>query len=158
LRVYRWPIISYLRNLQAKHSASALHTNGTGQVPDITGFRGLIDRDTPTSAYTKTGSDGQEYTLVFSDEFNMDGRTFYDGDDPYWTAMDMYYYSTGDLEYYNPQSVTTAGGYLVINLTEVPDATQNHNLKYMSGMLQSWNQLCFTGGIVEGERHTLEVY
>lgn len=63
----------------------------------------------------------------------------------------MYYYSTGDLEYYNPQSVTTQGGYLVINLTQVPDPTQNHNLNYMSGMLQSWNQLCFTGGIVEGE-------
>ena len=27
----------------------------------------------------------------------------------------------------------------------------NHpqNLSYMSGMLQSWNQLCFTGGIIE---------
>jgi beta-glucanase (GH16 family) len=27
--------------------------------------------------------------------------------------------------------------------------TPLQNLSYMSGMLQSWNQLCFTGGIIE---------
>jgi beta-glucanase (GH16 family) len=39
----------------------------------------LIDRDTPQSAMTRTGFDGQEYDLVFSDEFNTDGRTFNPG-------------------------------------------------------------------------------
>jgi beta-glucanase (GH16 family) len=39
----------------------------------------LIDTDTPQSARSRTGFDGQEYDLVFSDEFNVDGRTFYPG-------------------------------------------------------------------------------
>jgi beta-glucanase (GH16 family) len=39
----------------------------------------LIDTDTPSSAMTRTGFDGEEYDLVFSDEFNVDGRTFYPG-------------------------------------------------------------------------------
>jgi beta-glucan synthesis-associated protein KRE6 len=39
----------------------------------------LIDPDTPKSAKTRTGFDGQEYDLVFSDEFNVDGRTFFPG-------------------------------------------------------------------------------
>ena len=42
----------------------------------------LIDVATPDSAKTRTGFDGQEYDLVFSDEFEVDGRTFYPGDDP----------------------------------------------------------------------------
>lgn len=32
--------------------------------------------------------------LVFSDEFNQDGRTFYPGDDPYWEAVDLHYWGT----------------------------------------------------------------
>lgn len=55
---------------------------------------GLIDKDTPASAYTKTSynGDGQELQLVFSDEFNTDGRSFYPGDDPYWEAEDLHYW------------------------------------------------------------------
>lgn len=34
----------------------------------------------------------------FSDEFQTDGRTFYPGDDPYWTAVDLWYGVTQDLE------------------------------------------------------------
>jgi hypothetical protein len=30
--------------------------------------------------------------LVFSDEFNTDGRSFYPGDDPYWEAADLHYW------------------------------------------------------------------
>ena len=46
---------------------------------------GLIDRDTPTEAHTHTSlRDGSEWQLVFSDEFNTDGRSFHPGDDPYW--------------------------------------------------------------------------
>lgn len=36
----------------------------------------------------------QEYQLVFSDEFNLDGRTFYPGDDPYFEAVDLEYHAT----------------------------------------------------------------
>lgn len=83
--------------------------------------------------------------LVFSDEFSRPGRTFYEGDDPYWQAVDIWYGVTGDLEWYDPDAVTTANGTLNIRF----DAFQNHNLNYRSGMLQSWNQLCYKGGYIE---------
>lgn len=54
---------------------------------------GLIDKDTPQDALTKVSwMDGSPMQLVFSDEFNEDGRTFYPGDDPYWEAVDLYYW------------------------------------------------------------------
>jgi hypothetical protein len=34
------------------------------------------------------------WDLVFSDEFNMDGRTFFPGDDPFWEAVDLNYWQT----------------------------------------------------------------
>lgn len=72
-----------------KHRSSAsggfnLGVNSTGQVPSM-GNWGLIDNDTPQEAFTKASYvDGTEWQLVFSDEFNEAGRTFYPGDDPYW--------------------------------------------------------------------------
>lgn len=39
----------------------------------------LVDVETPRSARTRTGFDGKQYDLVFSDEFNTEGRTFYPG-------------------------------------------------------------------------------
>ena len=49
----------------------------------------LIDLDTPQDAYTKASymNPNDQWDLVFSDEFNLDGRTFYPGDDPYWEAV-----------------------------------------------------------------------
>lgn len=119
--------------------------NATGQVPVLTNFPLMVDADTPQSARTRTGFDGKSYSVVFSDEFNQAGRTFYPGDDPYWEAVNLHYWPTGDLEWYDPSAITTQNGKLVITMTETP----NHNLDFMSGMLQSWNQLCFTTGYVE---------
>jgi beta-glucanase (GH16 family) len=62
----------------------------------------LIDKDTPDDARTRTGFDGQKYNLVFSDEFEVEGRTFYPGDDPFWEGVDYHYWPTGDLEWYDP--------------------------------------------------------
>ena len=46
-------------------------------------------------------------------------------------------------------AITTRDGKLVITLSE----TVNHNLNYTSGMLQSWNKLCFSGSMYyEGAR------
>jgi beta-glucanase (GH16 family) len=57
------------------------------------GLRGLIDPDTPQSAKTKQSYvDGTQLQLVFSDEFNTDGRSFYPGDDPYWEAVNLHYW------------------------------------------------------------------
>lgn len=105
----------------------------------------LIDPDTPESAKTRTGFDGEEYELVFSDEFEVEGRTFYPGDDPYWEAVDLWYGATGDLEWYDPGQVVTKGGKLQITMENV----ENHGLQYKSGMLQSWNKFCFTSGYIE---------
>jgi beta-glucan synthesis-associated protein KRE6 len=69
------------------------------QIPSLGNF-GLIDAETPSEAYTK-GSwyDNTEMELVFSDEFNQEGRSFYPGDDPYWEAVDLHYWSTNDMEW-----------------------------------------------------------
>lgn len=67
--------------------------NASGQVPEIPGNHGLIDKDTPESALTHISlEDGSEWDLVFSDEFNTEGRSFYPGDDPYWEAVDLHYW------------------------------------------------------------------
>lgn len=69
--------------------------NASGQIPDMVGNYGLIDKDTPKSAMRKPSWEtGEEMELVFSDEFNVDGRSFYPGDDPYWEAVDLWYWGT----------------------------------------------------------------
>ena len=112
----------------------------------------MIDKDTPSEAYTKVGVgkkiarslafsygfsqvswyDGSEMELVFSDEFETPGRSFYPGDDPYWEAVDLHNWATNDLEWcasslsagsiqtcltpsvnverYDPSAITTVNG------------------------------------------------
>ena len=86
-----------------------------GKVPLLQNIRTtLVDPDTPKSALTKKASDGSTLNLVvshllytekyelicaqFSDEFSKNGRTFYPEDDPYWTAVDLWYGVTQDME------------------------------------------------------------
>lgn len=73
---------------------SAISINSTGQVPQMMGNQGLIDDDTPREAYTRSAWNevATEMQLVFSDEFNVDGRSFYPGDNPYWEAVDLHYW------------------------------------------------------------------
>lgn len=82
-----YPLISWARRGKPWSPA---HVNATGQVPDISSLPSLIDPDTPTDQLTRTGFDGHDYELVFSDEFNLDGRSFYPGDDPFWEAVDLW--------------------------------------------------------------------
>jgi len=107
--------------------------------------QGLVDPSTPSSAMTRKSVDGDDLELVFSDEFNAQNRTFYPGDDPFWSAPDFWYGATQDLEWYDPDAVTTYDGTLVLQM----DAFFNHNVNYRSGMLNSWNQICFKGGALE---------
>lgn len=130
---------------------------------DRFGLPTVIDPLTPSDAQSRTGYDGLTYNLVFSDEFETPGRTFYPGDDPFWEAVDLWYGQTGDIEWYDPIQVTTRDGALVITMDSAdvqtakltPNSTapfttaQNHNLTYRSGMLQSWNKFCFSSGYVE---------
>ncbi|KAI5969799.1 hypothetical protein CANMA_001173 [Candida margitis] len=105
----------------------------------------LIDPDTPESALTNVGQDGKTWKLVFSDEFNAEGRTFYDGDDQFFTSPNFHYAATQDLEWYDPDAVITANGTLELTM----EAFKNHDLFYRSGMVQSWNKMCFTQGKLE---------
>lgn len=84
-----YPIITYYtEGIQSTNGAYNLGgINATGQIPLIENFATVIDKDTPGSAYTRTGFDGEPYTLVFSDEFEKEGRTFFPGDDPFWTGV-----------------------------------------------------------------------
>jgi len=141
-----YPLLShYLAPKPIIHGFNLGGINGSGQVPFLPNLPQPIDPATPKEALTKRGLNGDVYNLVFSDEFNTDGRTFYPGDDPYWEAVDLYYWPTADLEWYSPDAITTKDGFLQITITEMP----NHDLNFQSGMLQSWNKLCFTTGILE---------
>ncbi|KAL9001955.1 MAG: hypothetical protein Q9188_005099, partial [Gyalolechia gomerana] len=144
-----YPILTFVQSYAppedpCKSNPECVNTGG--KVPLLKNIRtGLIDKDTPKSAMTKKAPDGKTLDLVFSDEFNTNGRTFYPGDDPYFTAVDLWYGVTQDLEWYDPDAVTTRNGVLELRFDEF----NNHGLNYRSGMLQSWNQLCFTGGLLE---------
>ena len=99
-----------------------------------------------------------------SDEFNVDKRTFKDGHDSVWTALDKSDDDAssaggGSLQFYNSSSVTTDKGFLEIH-TKLGTNEWNHYDKvkkkwkhvktnFTSGMIQSWNKFCFTGGIIE---------
>eukprot|EP00520_Triparma_pacifica_P001309 CAMPEP_0118668902 /NCGR_PEP_ID=MMETSP0785-20121206/20602_1 /TAXON_ID=91992 /ORGANISM="Bolidomonas pacifica, Strain CCMP 1866" /LENGTH=535 /DNA_ID=CAMNT_0006563523 /DNA_START=149 /DNA_END=1753 /DNA_ORIENTATION=+ len=98
------------------------------------------------------------YKLVMSDEFTEDSRDFADGQDNVWTAMDKNDYTNSALHYYKPKAVTTKDGKLKIRTfketTSFPaedvktSKISSKNKYYTSGMIQSWNKFCFTGGIV----------
>ncbi len=128
-------------------------------------FTGWVDPDTIEQVKTlHSFTDGQQYELIMSDEFERDKRTFKDGDDPMWTGIDR---SDDDqtaqgrrsLQFYNSSMIGTENGTLVIKTTTEDTKWRGYdpyNKKYTSmarhfksGMLQSWNKFCFTGGIFE---------
>jgi beta-glucanase (GH16 family) len=122
-------------------------------------FGGWIDPDTSNEfKFVKSHTDGRKYELVFSDEFNTNGRHFHDGSDPRWTAINKNDYTNFALHYYNDNLVNTSNGYLNI-ATIVEDISftapnkkgldpKKITKNYQSGMIQGWNKFCFTGGIV----------
>ncbi|ORY00645.1 concanavalin A-like lectin/glucanase [Basidiobolus meristosporus CBS 931.73] len=134
-----YPIVSEIRK-----------TNGLIDYSDIPkinrgGRNSWIDYDTPKSAYHHTALDGSTYDLVFSDEFEQDGRSFKPGADKAFEAVNLHYWVTGDKEWYHPDAVTTRDGKMEITITK----EEINNMEYKSGMVQSWNKFCFTGGYIE---------
>lgn len=129
---------------------------------------GLIDADTPSDKYSIISNSGAKWELVFSDEFEQDGRTFYPGDDPYWEAADFHAWATNDMEYYDPRQLTTKDGKLCVSGSSVTRGDKglgltgrppsiielsnkpSHDLNYTGGSMQTWNKFCFTGGRLEG--------
>ncbi len=106
-----YPIVSfyYGSNASSGSKTSGYNLGGinaSGQYPLISGLPTLIDADTPSSVYTRTGFDGNTWNLVFSDEFNKEGRTFFNGDDPFFEAVDLHYWPTGQVSPSSPQAET----------------------------------------------------
>lgn len=145
-----YPVITHVTEALSSTTTANLGVNASGQVcfyarlrvllllicaqvPEM-GNYGLIDLDTPEDAYTfSSWRDGTAWTLVFSDEFEQEGRTFYPGEDAYWEAVDLHYWSTNNLEWYSPDAITTENGSLKISLS----AKENHGLDYEGGMYPS---------------------
>ncbi|KAN0077779.1 Beta-glucan synthesis-associated protein (SKN1) domain containing protein [Elaphomyces granulatus] len=144
-----YPVATFVRKLTEPSSNNCGKDPmclGVGNVPLLKNIRtALIDPDTPDSAKTITSANGKQWQLVFSDEFNTAGRSFYNNDDPFFQAVNIWYGVTQDIEWYDPDAITTRNGVLEIRF----DAFQNHEVNYRSGMLQSWNQMCFKGGRLE---------
>ncbi|KAG5178471.1 beta-1,6-glucan active enzyme, family GH16 [Tribonema minus] len=124
-----------------------------------------IDPDTPNKHTTmKSLKDGRIHKLIMSDEFNVKGRTFADGEDPMWTAelhSDDAQSSAGygSLHYYNDSQVVTSHGCLNITTTSEKTQWKGYNpykkkyevlfKNFKSGLITTWNKFCFTGGIIE---------
>ncbi|CAO1624340.1 unnamed protein product [Jaminaea pallidilutea] len=145
-----YPIIANLDKLFNKSSTNGGYnlggSNGSGQVPQFQSLASLVDSDTKPADRSWTHPvTNDKYHIVFSDEFEQEGRTFWPGDDPFWEAVDLWYGGTGDFEWYTPEQVNTTNGALQITMEEKP----THNLNFASGMIQSWNQFCFQGGYIE---------
>jgi hypothetical protein len=76
---------------------------------------GWVDVDTPEEVKKITAKeDGYPYHLVFSDEFNVNGRNFDDGSDPRWTSINKDDYTNYALQYYSEKLANTNNGYLNI--------------------------------------------
>jgi beta-glucan synthesis-associated protein KRE6 len=110
-----YPIIAFAQSHSQTLGAFNLGgVNGSGQVAATIGNFGLIDNDTPTEAFTKKAHTGDDWQLVFSDEFEVDGRTFWPGDDPFFEAIDLHAWATNDLEYYDPRAISTKNGMMLV--------------------------------------------
>ncbi|CAG7854998.1 Beta-glucan synthesis-associated protein KRE6 AltName: Full=Killer toxin-resistance protein 6 [Serendipita indica DSM 11827] len=145
-----WPLETGIRKMLTATTQSGFNVGGINSTEQVyeTAFA-LVDKDTPQDVRRKTSPvDNREMVLVFSDEFELEGRTFWPGDDPYWEAVDMHYWGTDDLEWYDPQQAYTKDGQLWIEFQEAK-REDNHNLTYVSAMITTWNKFCFTGGLIE---------
>lgn len=82
-RLAAFPIATFWKSAPFETTATTFGDNSAGvllaNAPMISRRQGPVDPDTPRSAMTKRDYEGREMKLVFSDEFNEDGRYFYPG-------------------------------------------------------------------------------
>lgn len=121
-----------------------------------------IDKDSPPDILrVKNIHDKRWVDLVMSDEFLEDGRSFHDDADKKFQAIDKPDNSNEALQFYNSSRdyVTTENGYLQITTRAEKthwmewDEEKHEPIErvknYTSGMVQTWNKMCFTGGVLE---------
>ncbi|KAL4152181.1 hypothetical protein PRNP1_009115 [Phytophthora ramorum] len=97
--------------------------------------------------YGGNASEMNEYTLIFSDEFNSSKRSFEAGFDSKWTALDIRDTTNMGQHYFLPQAVQIDKGNLVITTSK--PKKRYRGTKYVSGSVQTWNKFCYTGGYIE---------
>lgn len=108
-----------------------------------------IDPDTPIerTVVHSYHNPKEEYSLVFSDEFEVENRKFGDGEDQRWTALSKNDYTNNALNYYDASAVTTTAGKLnittkleekIFNFENASAAGKKGSIKklFKSGMLQ----------------------
>lgn len=66
------------------------------------------DKATTAADLSTTGTDHQQYDLVFSDEFNEKGRNFENGKDSKWTGLTVGDTSNHGAAFYLPEQATVA--------------------------------------------------
>ena len=121
-----------------------------------------VPSEAPTSLTPAPTPKPRIYDLVFSDEFNTPHRTFGDGSDPRWTALEKNDYTNDAQHYYSVDNAyTDTEGNLVIKseakdtpvvgFNDVTREKEQVTKHFKSAMLQSWNKFCFTGGVMEAE-------
>lgn len=102
--------------------------------------------------------DDRRLTIVFSDEFASNGRSFADGSDTRWTAEDRPSVTNAALHYYNSSHVTTKDGKMSIQTTRQDSNWVEYDAQgqefffgrdYQSAMVTTWNKFCFTSGMIE---------
>ena len=82
------------------------------------GDSGWIDPATTEASLTVTSyEDGRVHALVMSDEFTDEGRTFDNGHDPKWTALNKDDFTNDALQFYASDHVTTINGMLNITVS-----------------------------------------
>ncbi|KAF8066536.1 beta-glucan synthesis-associated protein-domain-containing protein [Lyophyllum atratum] len=126
--------------INATGQAEALSFDPRSQVP-LTSLWGVIDPATPKGALSRAGREGTLYTLVFSDEFNTDGRTFSEDDDPVWEAI-------GRPLDHDPQHITTRDGHLIIPSYTIPSDGSGPR-RHVSDVLRQRSPYCLEDGYVE---------
>ena len=126
---------------------------------NIVSLASWVDPDTPENYHITlplSKGDDKTYNLVFSDEFEVDGRRFDDGTDPRWTALHKNDYTNNPLHYYSNDAVRSGNGSMSISISIDPrddleslSEAGTEYKEFKTGMVQSWNKFCFTGGIIE---------
>ena len=113
---------------------------------------------TPTHAQSRVGPDGSEYELVFSDEFDADGRSFYKGASSIRVLAPRTFISDALLRLGEDQvweadrvfdaRITTQNG----SLTIVPSDPERHRSRYMVAVVRSRTPFCLRDGFVEDRK------
>jgi len=139
-----------------------LHNNMTTPASDQTNNNDLmIDHATERIHIQSYHDSSRVLELVMSDEFNEEGRSFGYGKDSKFEAIEKPDDTNQAIQFYNSSTdyVTTRNGSLVLVTKAVKTSwiqwRDDHlepeimTKNYTSGMIQSWNKFCFTGGILE---------